>query len=70
MVEVTFRYSFATRWPILRPALDRLIRLAFRHDIRERLRGLKAGAEVKGLLDELKANQGKPNFNYLHRNCN
>jgi ribosome-associated toxin RatA of RatAB toxin-antitoxin module len=57
LVEVTFRYSFATRWPILRPLLDRLIRLAFKHDIRERLRGLKRGAEEMGLLAQLGSTQ-------------
>ena len=51
--EVTFRYSFATRWRWLRPVMDPIIRLMFRRDIRGRLRGLKRGAEQAGLLDRL-----------------
>jgi ribosome-associated toxin RatA of RatAB toxin-antitoxin module len=54
MIEAIFRYSFTTRWPILRPLLDPLIRLSFQHDVRERLRGLKRGAEEMGLLAEMK----------------
>jgi ribosome-associated toxin RatA of RatAB toxin-antitoxin module len=51
--EVTFRYSFETRWPWLRWLLDPVIRVVFRRDIRARLRGLKEGAERRGLLERL-----------------
>lgn len=52
-VLVTFRYSFATRWPRLRPLLDRVVARVFRRDIRARLAGLKRGAEQQGLLGQL-----------------
>ena len=51
--EVTFRYSFTTRWRALRRIIDPIIRWIFRRDIRGRLRGLKRGAEKHGLLDRL-----------------
>jgi len=49
--RVTFRYSFTTRWPRLRPFLDPIIAAMFRRDIRARLRGLKHGAERARLLE-------------------
>jgi hypothetical protein len=51
--EVTFRYSFTTRWGWLRPLTDPIIGWIFRRDVRGRLRGLKRGAEQLGLLDRL-----------------
>jgi ribosome-associated toxin RatA of RatAB toxin-antitoxin module len=39
--QVLFRYSFRTRWPVLRPILDPLIRSVFRRDIKARLLALK-----------------------------
>lgn len=54
VVQVTFRYSFTTRWPFARPLFDPLIRLIFRRDIRGRLRGLKHGAEETDLLKRLR----------------
>jgi ribosome-associated toxin RatA of RatAB toxin-antitoxin module len=39
--QVRFRYSFRTRWPILRPILDPMIRLVFARDVRARILGLK-----------------------------
>ena len=39
--RVHFRYSFRSRWRMLRPVLDPVIRLIFGRDIRARLRGLK-----------------------------
>jgi ribosome-associated toxin RatA of RatAB toxin-antitoxin module len=48
--EVSFRYTFTTRWPLLRPLADPVIGWAFRRDIRARLRGLTYGAERGGLL--------------------
>lgn len=54
--HVTFRYSFATRWPFLRPILDPLIQRMFQRDIQARLRKLKHAAEETDLL----ARVGKP----------
>jgi ribosome-associated toxin RatA of RatAB toxin-antitoxin module len=51
--NVTFRYSFTTRWAWLRPVFDPVICWMFRRDVRARLRGLKHGAERAGLLDRL-----------------
>jgi ribosome-associated toxin RatA of RatAB toxin-antitoxin module len=53
LVRVTFRYSFTTRWPGLRPLLDPVIARVFRRDLRGRLQGLKRGAEEQGLLAQL-----------------
>ena len=52
-VQVTFRYSFTTRWPWLRRIVDPVVQRVFHRDIRGRLAGLKSGAEDKGLLREL-----------------
>jgi ribosome-associated toxin RatA of RatAB toxin-antitoxin module len=52
-VEVTFRYAFTTRWPLLRAVLDPVIQRVFLRDIRGRLRGLKRGAEEGRLIEEL-----------------
>jgi ribosome-associated toxin RatA of RatAB toxin-antitoxin module len=54
--EVRFRYSFKTRWPLLRIILDPIIRFVFLRDIQGRLRGLKHAAETTDILDRL----GKP----------
>lgn len=51
--EVTFRYSFASRWRWLGWGLDPIVRRVFRRDIRLRLQGLKRGAERDGLLQRL-----------------
>jgi ribosome-associated toxin RatA of RatAB toxin-antitoxin module len=53
--EVTFRYHFETRWPWLRWLLDPVIGWVFGRDIRQRLSGLKRGAEQSGLLAALAA---------------
>jgi ribosome-associated toxin RatA of RatAB toxin-antitoxin module len=47
---VTFRYGFKTRWPLLRPLLDRAISLVFTRDIRARVRALRHAAEHTDLL--------------------
>jgi len=52
---VTFRYNFETRWPWLRSFSNALIARIFEHDIRQRLSGLKHGAEQTDLLRELRA---------------
>jgi ribosome-associated toxin RatA of RatAB toxin-antitoxin module len=48
--RVHFRYVFTTRRRWLRWIVDPLVRWAFARDIRARLRGLKDGAERKGLV--------------------
>lgn len=50
---VTFRYSFQTRWPWLRPSLDPILEWTFHRDIRARLSGLKRGVEQLGLIERL-----------------
>jgi ribosome-associated toxin RatA of RatAB toxin-antitoxin module len=44
--RATFRYSFRTRSPILRPILDPVIRLVFSRDIQARVEGLKTYMEA------------------------
>lgn len=51
--EVTFRYSFTTRWRWLRCVIDPVILWMFRRDVQARLWGLRHGAEVAGLLERL-----------------
>lgn len=51
--RVTFRYSFRTRWPLLRPVLDRAISAVFTRDIAARVRALKHAAEETDLLRRL-----------------
>jgi ribosome-associated toxin RatA of RatAB toxin-antitoxin module len=51
--RVLFRYAFTTRWPLLRPLLDPVIRIVFLRDIRARLRGLKRGAEETDMLERV-----------------
>jgi ribosome-associated toxin RatA of RatAB toxin-antitoxin module len=48
--QVTFRYGFETRWRVLRPLLDRLIVRRLTRDMRDRLAGLKRGAENPTLV--------------------
>ena len=52
--EVTFRYVFEARPRWLRWLMDPLVGWVFRRDVRARLRGLKRGAEQKGLLRRLR----------------
>lgn len=52
--RVHFRYSFRSRWPLLRPVLDPLIRLVFGRDIRARLRGLKHAVEHTGITAQVR----------------
>ena len=51
--EVTFRYSFETRWRLLRWLLDPIVARVFGRDVRQRLRGLKRGVEQSDLLEVL-----------------
>jgi ribosome-associated toxin RatA of RatAB toxin-antitoxin module len=51
--RVTFRYFFRTKPALFRSILEPIIAWAFRRDIEARLRGLKRGAEVDGLLEKL-----------------
>ena len=48
--RVVFRYGFRTRWPLLRPVLDRAISAVFGRDLRVRVRALKRAAEETDLL--------------------
>lgn len=48
--RVTFRYGFETRWPALRPLLDPLIVRRLTRDMRDRVAGLKRGAEDAALV--------------------
>ena len=52
--HVLFRYGFETRWP-LRTILNRVIATRFTEDIRQRLEGLKRGAEDPALVRRLRA---------------
>lgn len=56
--EVIFRYVFETRPRWLRWLLGPVVGWVFRRDLRARLRGLKAGAEEKGLLERRGARCG------------
>jgi ribosome-associated toxin RatA of RatAB toxin-antitoxin module len=51
--EVRFRYSFKTRWPLMRLVADPLISAVFLHDIRARLRGLKQAAETTDIFERV-----------------
>ena len=51
--QVIFRYVFESHWPWLQRLLDPVMSRVFRRDIRERLQGLKRGAEEQGLLTRL-----------------
>ncbi|HEV8322964.1 MAG TPA: SRPBCC family protein [Myxococcota bacterium] len=53
--RVHFRYSFRSRWPLLRPVLDPVVRLIFGRDIRARLRGLKHAVEQTDITARLGA---------------
>ncbi|MEZ4451654.1 MAG: SRPBCC family protein [Nannocystaceae bacterium] len=50
---VIFRYAFATRWPALAWMIDPGIAAMLRRDVRQRLAGLRRGAEEDGLLAAL-----------------
>lgn len=50
---VTFRYAFSTRYPLIRPLLDAIIKGVFLRDIRARLRSLKTFAETTDILSRL-----------------
>jgi ribosome-associated toxin RatA of RatAB toxin-antitoxin module len=50
---VTFRYAFSTRYALVRPLLDAVIKAVFLRDIRARLRSLKACAETTDILSRL-----------------
>jgi len=50
---VTFRYAFSTRYPLVRPLLDAIIKSVFRRDIRARPRSLKTCAETTDILGRL-----------------
>jgi uncharacterized protein YndB with AHSA1/START domain len=48
--RVVFRYGFRTRWPWLRPVLDRAVAVVFGRDVRARVAALKRAAEETDLL--------------------
>ena len=51
--HVLFRYGFEARWGPLRRLLNRVIAARFSADIRQRLAGLKRGAEDPALVSRL-----------------
>jgi ribosome-associated toxin RatA of RatAB toxin-antitoxin module len=51
--KVHFRYSFKSRWPLLRSVVDPIIQAIFLRDIQARLRGLKQAAENTDILSRL-----------------
>ena len=53
--RVVFRYSFRTRWPLLRPLLDPAISMVFGRDVAARVRALKHAAEETDILRRLAA---------------
>jgi ribosome-associated toxin RatA of RatAB toxin-antitoxin module len=57
--RVVFRYSFRTRWRLLRPLLDRAISAVFSRDIAARIRALKHAAEETDLLQRIGASPAK-----------
>ncbi|HEX8903353.1 MAG TPA: SRPBCC family protein [Longimicrobiaceae bacterium] len=48
--RVVFRYSFRTRWRLLRPLLDRAISAVFARDVAARTRALRHAAEETDIL--------------------
>ena len=57
--RVVFRYGFRTRWPWLRPVLDRLVAAVFVRDIAARVRALKHAAEHTDILERIAASGGR-----------
>jgi ribosome-associated toxin RatA of RatAB toxin-antitoxin module len=55
LTHVLFRYGFETRWRPLRAILNRVVAARFTSDIRQRLAGLKRGAEDPALVRRLGA---------------
>ena len=51
--KVIFRYNFKTRWRLLCPILDPVIKRVFTHDITARLRELKKAAEETDIISRL-----------------
>lgn len=51
--RVVFRYGFQTRWPWVRPILDRIIGAIFARDITARVRALKYAAEKTSILERI-----------------
>jgi ribosome-associated toxin RatA of RatAB toxin-antitoxin module len=50
VMRVVFRYSFRTRWRLLRPLLDPAISMVFGRDVAARVRALMHAAEETDLL--------------------
>jgi ribosome-associated toxin RatA of RatAB toxin-antitoxin module len=50
VTRVVFRYSFRTRWTLLRPALDPVVSAVFGRDIAARVHALKRAAEETDIL--------------------
>ncbi len=53
--RVSFKYSFETRWIVLRSVLNAVIDRVFARDIARRLQGLKHAAEDTNILQRLRA---------------
>jgi hypothetical protein len=51
--SVGFRYGFRTRWPWLRPILDRVIAAILARDITARVKALKHAAEETTILERI-----------------
>jgi ribosome-associated toxin RatA of RatAB toxin-antitoxin module len=53
--RVIFKYSFETRWPVLRSVLNSIALRMLSRDIQQRLQGLKHAAEETTILERLRA---------------
>ncbi len=53
--RVVFKYSFETRWLVVRSMLNPIIDRVFLRDIEQRLEGLKRAAEDTNILERLPA---------------
>ena len=52
-LTMVFRYGFRTRWPWLRPIMDRFIAAIFARDITARVNALKHAAKETNILERI-----------------